>query len=94
MPPSGVPEAPLWQQIVDRVRREIAAGLLKPGDELPSASALAESWGCSLEPVRRAMRELDLAGVIRTRPGRKAIVAYLTGGDEIEGSDQGKDSSS
>jgi len=70
-----VPIDPLHKQIADRLRAEIAAGVRKPGDELPTLAELAAQWECSLEPVRRAMRELDIEGVIQTRPGRRAIVA-------------------
>jgi DNA-binding GntR family transcriptional regulator len=75
MPPLAVPEPPLYQQIAARIRQQIAGGVLKPGDELPTIAQLMADYECSAEPVRRALRELDHDGVIVTRQGRRAIVA-------------------
>lgn len=67
--------ASLAQEIVTHVKGEIAAGRLKPGDELPTVPEFARAWNCSHEPVRRALRALRIAGLIVTRQGRRAVVA-------------------
>lgn len=72
---SGVPGLPLYLDIAQKLRAEIAAGVHKPGEELPTIGELMAAWECSAEPVRRALRELDMAGVIVTRQGRRAVVA-------------------
>jgi len=72
---SRVVSAPLWRVIADDIARRIAAGLLKPGDTLPSQAELAATWECSLAPVKRAIAYLDTTGVVVARPGMRARVA-------------------
>ena len=66
---------PLYQQIVDGVKREISGGRISPGDELPSFRALAEQLLVSLITVRRAYSELEAAGLIQRRQGQGTFVA-------------------
>ena len=52
----------MWRVIRDNLRQRIAAGLLKPGDKLPSTRELATEFETSTLTVRRAvesMIELD-----------------------------------
>lgn len=71
-PNSGVP---IYQQIIDQVNFLVAAGRLKPGDELPAIRALAESLLVNPNTVARAYRELEAAGVINSRVGSGTVVA-------------------
>jgi len=73
--PSRAMSVPLWREIADDIERRIGAGLLKPGDALPSQAELAETWECSLAPVKRAIAHLDTIGLIVARPGMRARVA-------------------
>jgi GntR family transcriptional regulator len=75
MAPSRPVSVPLWREIADDIARRIEAGLLKPGDELPSQAEIAASWECSLSPVKRAIAHLDTLGLIVARPGMRARVA-------------------
>lgn len=49
---------PLYRQIADRIREQITCGELKPGDALPTESALQTEFGVSRVTVRRALRQL------------------------------------
>ena len=71
------PAAPgaLYQQIVDAVKREIAADRLQPGSPLPSFRALAEELLVSLITVKRAYEELEREGIIYRRQGLGTFVA-------------------
>lgn len=71
----GVTAPPLYREIADDIARQIAAGLLRPGDLLPSQQDLATRWECSLQPVKRALLELEHRGLIVNRAGRRAAVA-------------------
>lgn len=71
---SDVPVTPLYKRIAERLRARIAAGELRPGDQLPSQREIAEEWQCSLQPIKWALRELELAGVIETRQGVGSFV--------------------
>lgn len=60
------------------LEREITAGRLQPGDQLPTQEALAEHFGVSLAPVKQALRELEERGIISTRQGRGTYVMDAT----------------
>jgi GntR family transcriptional regulator len=55
---ADVPTVPYYQKIVDDIRQQIAAGILKPGQKLPTTRKLAETYDVSLGTVRRAIELL------------------------------------
>lgn len=65
---------PFGIQIADSIRVQISAGELRPGDELPSESDLADRFQVSQRVVRDALRTLNGEGVIKTRQGKRAVV--------------------
>jgi GntR family transcriptional regulator len=69
---------PIYQQIVNQVRQQVAAGSLKAGDELPSVRELAESLGVNMHTVRSAYLKLRDQGIINLRLGRRARVTALS----------------
>lgn len=70
----------LYQQIVDRLKREVSEGRLKPGTALPSFRRLAEDLLVSVITVKRAYEELEREGIIFRRQGLGTFVAE-GGGD-------------
>jgi GntR family transcriptional regulator len=70
-PGSGVP---VYRQIMDQVSFQIASGVLKPGDELPSTRALSENLGVNPMTVSKAYSYLERDGVMERRPGRPLVV--------------------
>jgi GntR family transcriptional regulator len=66
---------PMYLQIIEQIRRRIAVGDWKAGDELPSIRALAVSAHVSVITVKRAYLELEREGVIVTRQGKASFVA-------------------
>src|SRR5262245_54146979 len=52
----------------------IASGQYEPGQRLPSESELVKTFGASRPTVNRALRELQLAGVIERRAGSGSYV--------------------
>lgn len=76
--PSGMPAVPYYREIAEKIRRQVAAGLLKPGDYLPSRAEIAAEHGTSVEPVRKALEILDREGVIELRQGKRARVLPST----------------
>jgi DNA-binding GntR family transcriptional regulator len=76
-----VPAVPLYRRIADAYRARIVAGVYAPGEQLPGQKAIAEEWDCSLQPVKWALRELELAGLIESRQGIGAFVKTDTGSD-------------
>lgn len=66
---------PVYRQLVDQVRFQIASGVLGEGDELPSTRALASEHGLNPMTVSKAFNELERLGVVHGRPGRSHVVA-------------------
>lgn len=70
LPPiSPAAQGPLYQQIVQGIKREISEGRLKPGQSLPSFRLLAEEMLVSLITVKRAYEELEREGIIFRKQG-------------------------
>ena len=74
-PISPAANGALYQQIVDRLQREVSEGRLKPGTALPSFRQLAEDLLVSVITVKRAYEELERAGIIFRRQGLGTFVA-------------------
>jgi DNA-binding GntR family transcriptional regulator len=60
---------PLYHQIADGLKAEIARGSLAKGEYLPSELVLAEMWQVSRPTARRALRELVDGGMLVRRRG-------------------------
>ena len=65
---------PIYTQIVESIRAQIAAGVLQPGDKLPSVRELAAQRSINPNTIQRAYRELEQQGVIATLPGKGCFV--------------------
>ena len=81
-PVSAAAPGPLYEQIIASVKREVAAGRLRPGEPLPSVRALAADLLVSLITVKRAYEELERDGVVYSRQGLGTFVAEA-GADEV-----------
>ena len=75
IPPISAASGPLYQQIVDGLRREISEGRLTPGTALPSFRKLAQDLLTSVITVQRAYEELEREGIIYRRQGLGTFVA-------------------
>jgi GntR family transcriptional repressor for pyruvate dehydrogenase complex len=58
-----------YQRVVAQVEEAILTGVLPPGDRLPSERDLVVQFGVSRATVREALRVLESAGLISSRPG-------------------------
>jgi DNA-binding transcriptional regulator YhcF (GntR family) len=65
---------PIYAQIAGGIRREIAAGRVRPGERLPVARDLAAALGVNLHTVLRGYQELRDDGVVELRRRRGAVV--------------------
>jgi len=66
---------PIWRQIEEQVRRLVAAGVLAPGDAVPSVRDLARSLRVNPATVAKAYQRLADAGVLEVRRGEGTFVA-------------------
>jgi GntR family transcriptional regulator len=65
---------PLYLQLEDVLSREIIAGRLSPGDQLPAEPDIAEHFGVSRSVVRQALMRLDQEGLVRRAHGAGTFV--------------------
>lgn len=65
---------PTYLQIVDSVRRAIATGALKQGDQLPTIRDAAVQARVNRNTVSRAYLELEHQGIVRARQGAGCFV--------------------
>jgi GntR family transcriptional regulator len=66
---------PIYIQIVDQIKRNVALGHLKPEDPLPSVRQLALDLTVNPNTVARAYLELEHDGVIYKRQGQGTYVS-------------------
>jgi len=65
---------PIYVQIGERVREQLARGDLKPGEKLPSARDLASRLSVNPNTVVHAFERLEADGVIETKRGLGTFV--------------------
>ncbi|AJW98730.1 histidine utilization repressor [Burkholderia gladioli pv. gladioli] len=66
---------PLYEQIKQYVLDQIADGLYRPGEKIPSENELVAIFGTSRLTVNRALRELSSSGVLQRLHGVGTFVA-------------------
>ena len=55
-------ESPIYLQIVDAIKMQIAQGALKPGDQVPAVRELAVTAGVNPNTMQKALSELEREG--------------------------------
>lgn len=73
----------MFEEICEQVRREMAAGALRPGDKLPPERDLALKLRVSRTAVREALRSLEIAGVVGLQKGSKGGAFILKGDPDL-----------
>lgn len=66
---------PTFVQLQQQVRHAMTTGVLRPGDQLPSAREVVLSLGINPNTVLKAYRELERDGLIEVRQGQGTFVA-------------------
>jgi DNA-binding LacI/PurR family transcriptional regulator len=66
--------APKYRQVYDALLQQIVSGRVKAGGRLPSEADLVHRFGASRITVARALRELQVAGLIERRAGSGTYV--------------------
>ena len=61
---------PIYIQIVERVKHNLAIGELAPGEQLPTVRQLAHDLRVNFNTVARAYSLLNDAGIVSTQQGR------------------------
>lgn len=68
-------KVPIYIQVEEQIRSLIAAGQLRPGDQLPTIRELAADLRVNYNTIARIYLDLDRDGVITTQRGRGTFVA-------------------
>ena len=70
-------------ELIETLKQEIHAGVLKPGAQLEEA-ALAERFAVSRTPIREAVRALVSIGLLETRSRKGAFVRTLSAKELVD----------
>jgi DNA-binding GntR family transcriptional regulator len=76
---------PAYVQLADILRSQIASGVFRPGDQLPSEAQLCRRYDISPMTVRRSINLLADQGVVSTAQGRGTFVKALEVGNATFG---------
>ena len=71
---TGSPE-PIYRQLVEHVRRRVASGQIKAGDEIPSVRELAQQLAVHPMTISKAYSLLEAEGLLERRRGLAMRVA-------------------
>ncbi len=71
------PDLPAYEQVKAFIKGHISSGQWRPGDPVPSESALAQQFAVARMTVNRALRELAAEGLVTRIQGSGTRVAEL-----------------
>ena len=66
---------PIYEQIMDSVRRLVISGAMVPEEKLPSVRELAGRLAINPNTIQRAYRELESEGYIYSVPGKGSFAS-------------------
>lgn len=69
---------PIYEQIIENVKRLIIQGVLLPEEKLPSVRSLAQDLTINPNTIQKAYRELEREGYVISRPGKGSFVNDMT----------------
>ena len=67
-------------QVFDKIRSDILKGRYQKGDELVECT-IGKEMGVSRTPVREAIRQLELEGLVQLIPNKGAFVTGISASD-------------
>ena len=79
-PQSGIP---IYRQVVEQVRRMVASGQLKPGDDLPSVRELAVEHAVNPMTISKAYSLLEVEGLLVRQRGKPMQIAVQASTDSL-----------
>ena len=80
---TGSPD-PIYRQLIEQVRRLVAAGMLAPGDTLPSVRDVAQALAVNPMTVSKAYNLLEMESVLERIRGQGMQVAQRRGRNKGE----------
>jgi GntR family transcriptional regulator len=68
---------PIYQQLIEQVRRMVAGGQLAPGSELPSVREMAREYTVHPMTISKAYSLLEAEGILERHRGKPMRIAAL-----------------
>ena len=65
---------PVYRQIADELEREIAVGILRPGEALPALRVMAADLRVNANTVQQAYKWMALRGLVEVKRGQGTFV--------------------
>ena len=65
---------PIYQQIIEEIKKMIVRGELQPGNKLHSQRKMAQKMDVNPNTVQRAYREMERKNLIETKRGRGTFI--------------------
>lgn len=65
---------PLYEQLVEQLRRQLALGGIESGAAMPSVRQLAMELGVNPNTIQKAYRQMEAEGMILSIPGKGSFV--------------------
>ena len=80
-PHSGTPP---YLQVIQQVKHAMRMGILRPGDQLPTAKSVVSQLAININTVLKAYRDLEHEGLVEGRPGVGTFVLRVPPGPSPE----------
>lgn len=73
-------DRPIYLQLMERIQRDIIAGVYQPGDKLPSVRDLALEAAVNPNTMQKALSELERSGLVYSQ---RTSGRFITEGTEM-----------
>lgn len=60
---------PIYLQVMHKLKQDIIAGKLKPGDKMPSSREYSQELGLNFNTVARVYKEMEMEDIVYTKRG-------------------------
>lgn len=65
---------PIYEQVIEEIKKEIVRGDINPGEKLPSQRQMAKNIDVNPNTVQRAYREMEARDLVETKRGRGTFI--------------------
>ena len=66
---------PLYEQLVEQLRRQLFLGVVEAGQAMPSVRQLATELGINPNTIQKAYRRMEAEGMIVSVPGKGSFIS-------------------
>ena len=66
---------PIYEQLVEQLRRQLVLGVVQAGQALPSVRQLATELGINPNTIQKAYRRMEAEGMIISVPGKGSFIS-------------------